>query len=71
MRHTLVHLVERTSGIFAAKQGIGGFCLGIAHHLAEEDIQLIGLYLPDFEMGGLGDAPSERPGSAPQHARSF
>ncbi|MEE4484209.1 SDR family oxidoreductase [Serratia ficaria] len=56
---------------FAAKQGIGGFCHNIAHHLAEEDIRVTGFFPPDFEVSGLDDVPGEQPGKAPLNARSI
>jgi NAD(P)-dependent dehydrogenase (short-subunit alcohol dehydrogenase family) len=56
---------------FAAKQGIGGFCHNIAHHLAAENIRVTGFYPPDFEMSALDDEPTEQSDQPVLNARSI
>lgn len=56
---------------FAAKQGIGGFCHNIAHHLAAENMRVTGFYPPDFEMGGLDEESPEQSEQPVLNARSI
>lgn len=38
---------------FASKHGLSGFTTKLSQQLSEENIRVIGLYPPDFELTGL------------------
>lgn len=58
---------------FAAKHGMSGFSLNLAHHVAQENIRVTGFYPPDFEVTGLDGSPAsgEKMGEHLLNARSI